>query len=59
VYGELNRFAWPGPDVRRVPDGDDGTIAYGMLPPGFFAELQKRFFAAFKAHKLRAIRRTE
>jgi hypothetical protein len=59
VYGELNRFAWPGPDVRRVPDGDDGTIAYGMLPPGFFAELQKRFFAAFKAQKLRAVRRTE
>jgi hypothetical protein len=59
VYGELNRFAWPGPDLRRVPDGDNATIVYGMLPAGFLKELQKRFFAAFKAQKLRAVRRTE
>jgi hypothetical protein len=59
VYGELNRFTWPGPDLRRLPESDNSTIAYGTLPAGFFAELQKRFFAAYKAQRLRVVRRTE
>ena len=59
VFGELNRFVWPGPDLRRLSDGDNSTIAYGMLPAGFLSELQKRFFAAFRAQKLRVVRRTE
>lgn len=59
VYGELNRFTWPGPDLRRLPDGDNSTIAYGMLPAGFLSELQKRFYTAFKAQRLRVVRRTE
>ena len=59
VYGELNRFVWPGPDLRRLPDDDNSTVAYGMLPPGFFSVLQQRFFAAYKAQKLSIVRRTE
>jgi hypothetical protein len=59
VFSELNRFAWPGPDLRRLPDGDNSTIAYGMLPPGFLAELQKRFYAAYKAQRLKVVRRSE
>lgn len=59
VFSELNRFAWPGPDLRRLPDGDNSTVAYGMLPPGFFAELQKRFYAAYKAQRLKVVRRSE
>lgn len=59
IYSELNRFTWPGPDLRRLPDRDDSTVAYGMLPPGMFSVLQQRFFAAYKAQKLRNVRRTE
>jgi hypothetical protein len=59
VFGELNRFVWPGPDLQRLPGGGDSTIAYGTLPARFFTELQKRFFAAFKAQQMRVVRRTE
>jgi hypothetical protein len=59
IYSELNRFTWPGPDLRRLPDRDDSTVAYGMLPPGMFSVLQRRFFAVYKAQKLRIVRRTE
>ncbi len=59
VFSELNRFSWPGPDLRRVPDSDNATVVYGMLPPGFFSVLQKRFYAAYQAQRLKVVRRSE
>lgn len=29
ITAEVNRFLWPGPDLRRTPEGG---IAYGYLP---------------------------
>ena len=29
ITTELNRFIWPGPDIRQIPGGGE---AYGMLP---------------------------
>lgn len=37
---ELNRFTWPGFDLRPIP-GKAGQIAYGMLPPGLFEQLRQ------------------
>jgi hypothetical protein len=37
VISEANEFLWPGPDLRAIPGRDDSTIAYGTLPPRFFA----------------------
>jgi hypothetical protein len=36
---ELNRFAWPGYDLRPIP-GRPGDHAYGMLPPELFERLR-------------------
>ena len=33
VLSEWNEFIWPGPDLRRLPNADDASVAYGMLPP--------------------------
>lgn len=33
VCSEVNRFVWPGPDLRRIPGRDDGSWSYGVLPP--------------------------
>ncbi len=33
VLSESNLFDWPGPDLRRVGDRDDSSVAYGLLPP--------------------------
>jgi hypothetical protein len=59
VFGEFNRFTWPGPDLRRVPGRDDASIAYGSLPPRFLTELQKQFYAAYTAQRLRIVRHSE
>jgi hypothetical protein len=39
ITTEVNRFVWPGPDIRPVPGG--GT-AYGLLPANMTAELVDR-----------------
>ncbi len=43
VLSESNLFIWPGPDLRRITDHDDSSVAYGFLPPKFFTELRRRF----------------
>ena len=59
VLAESNAFEWPGPDLRRVGDRNDSSIAYGFLPPRFFMELRRRFLALEMASRSRRIRRTD
>ncbi len=33
VCSEVNRFVWPGPDLRRIPGSDPVSWSYGVLPP--------------------------
>lgn len=39
-FEELNRFTWPGFDVRPVP-GRAGQWQYGMLPKALFEQLRQ------------------
>lgn len=39
ITTELNRFIWPGPDIRSVPGGG---IAYGVLPAAMTHELVRQ-----------------
>jgi hypothetical protein len=39
IVSELNRFVWPGPDLRPLPGSAD-TFAYGLLPPRFFRTIR-------------------
>lgn len=41
VCSELNRFTWPGFDLRPVP-GRPGKFNYGMLPKAFFETIKQR-----------------
>lgn len=59
VLSESNLFDWPGPDLRRVGDRDDSSVAYGYLPPRFFAEVHRRFLALETAARSRRVPRTE
>ena len=59
VLSESNLFDWPGPDLRRVGDRDDSSVAYGLLPPRLFAELRRRFLALEAAARSTRIQRTE
>lgn len=54
---ELNRFAWPGYDLRPIP-GRPSEFAYGMLPPGLFDALRQGILARQRAKQLRVQPRT-
>jgi hypothetical protein len=59
VLTEANEFVWPGPDLRPLPRSDMSTIAYGMLPPRFFAHVRDRFLEHIERRQASAVRRTE
>jgi hypothetical protein len=56
---EHNEFICPGPDLRRARDGDDGSVAYGFLPPGLFAQVRKLFLSLNPPGGSQSVKRTE
>jgi hypothetical protein len=58
VLSEWNEFIWPGPDLRRVPGGDDSSVVYGMLPPRLFSVIRERFLALVSSRAATQVRRT-
>lgn len=59
VITEANEFTWPGPDLRRVPNDDASTVAYGFLPPALFERVRLSFIAAVTNRRVRRVPRTE
>ena len=55
---EWNEFLWPGPDLRLLPGKGDASAAYGMLPPGLFAAIQRAFLTLAKKKAATPVRRT-
>jgi len=53
---ELNRFVWPGYDLRPVP-GRPETCVYGMLPPRLFEQLRQAILARQRSGAGRTQRR--
>ena len=59
ILSESNEFRWPGPDLRRVGAGGNDTVAYGFLPPRFFAALRARFVALARERRGGRVPRSE
>ncbi len=53
VVSEINRFVWPGPDLRPVSSAEPDRFEYGFLPPGLFRQVLERFEATVAARRLR------
>jgi len=48
---ELNRFSWPGYDLRPIPGR--GTVEYGLLPKELFEKLRRRILERQRARQAR------
>jgi hypothetical protein len=59
VVTEINRFIWPGPDLRPVSRGKPDRFEYGLLPPELFRRVKERLAACVASRRLKAVRRTE
>jgi hypothetical protein len=59
VLDEANRFTWPGPDLRPVPGGEPGAVAYGLLPEALYNIVREKWLAAYDRGQARQIKRSE
>ena len=59
VVSEVNRFVWPGPDLRPVSRGEPDRFDYGVLPPSLFRQVRERLQACAKTQRLKTVRRTD
>ena len=41
ICSEVNRFVWPGPDIRSIKRQGDKKYSYGVLPPNLFLKVTK------------------
>jgi PemK-like, MazF-like toxin of type II toxin-antitoxin system len=59
IAEELNRFRWPGPDLRRVPGSTPPRFDYGFLPPRLFGQLRARIVELHRRRRVGVTTRTE
>lgn len=59
VHFEVNRFLWPGPDLRSISRSEPNRFAYGFLPPRMLAQAVKRIVELAEARSLSITTRTE
>ena len=45
ICAELNRFVWPGPDLRPVSRRAPGQFVHGVLPAPFMRQIFERLTA--------------
>ena len=57
VLTELNRFFWPGPDIRPIP-GSDAPF-YDALPDWLFERVRQGILTRISDGKLRITKRTQ
>lgn len=56
VATEMNRFLWPGPDLRAIP-GRQGAFAYGSLPRQLMLQLRERISELHRDRRFRIVAR--
>ncbi len=56
---EVNRFNWPGPDLRPVSRGQPARFHYGFLPEDVFSALRRKIVTVYRAHRLAVMPRSE
>jgi hypothetical protein len=56
IATEVNRFIWPGPDLRAVPGGG---CSYGLLPAAMTRDLIAQVKASAKDKSLLVVGRTD
>jgi hypothetical protein len=57
IVNEVNRFVWPGPDLRRVPGRSEVRCHYGPLPPRLFDQIKNKLLDAAARQRLEIVRR--
>jgi hypothetical protein len=57
VVSEVNRFIWPGPDLRPISRSEPSRFDYGFLPPRLFKTITAAMAALHQARRLKIVSR--
>jgi hypothetical protein len=57
IISEVNRFLWPGPDLRTIPERS-GAFAYGDIPPALFRHIKERLVTLARTDRVKAVTRS-
>jgi len=57
ITTEVNRFIWPGPDIR-LPEGSD-TPLFGAIPARLFDQVKQQISDNARAGQAVTVKRTE
>ncbi len=58
ITSELNRFIWPGPDIRTVNNRDARSPYYGKMPGKLFEAIQVSMRESVSKGRLKISKRT-
>jgi hypothetical protein len=59
ILTEVNRFLWPGPDLRALPGTEPPAFTYGFLPPRLFSVIRDRIVQRVRSRLLLGVKRTD
>ena len=60
VINEMNRFTWPGPDIRRIPRATPSRkFTYGLLPGALFRQVRDRVTDLARERRAHHVNRDE
>jgi hypothetical protein len=55
--GEVNRFTWPGPDIRPLTRNGTTTPYYGFIPQRLFAPVLAAVIARLRVGRMKVTKR--
>ena len=58
ILSELNRFIWPGPDLRQIQSDQEARYDYGLLPPDFFEQLKQQLLTLHRQQLVATVERS-
>lgn len=59
VCDELNRFAWPGPDIRPAPGKREISPFYGKIPGKLLEQVRTKLAEVAQKGRMQVTKRTE
>jgi hypothetical protein len=59
VVSEVNRFRWPGPDLRPIVGTDPPRFGYGLLPARLFLRIRQRLIDMASSRGAPVVRRSD
>ena len=59
IVSEVNRFRWPGPDLRPIAGAGPPRFSYGLLPAKLFLRIRERLIDVASRRGAPVVRRTE